>query len=88
MPPGHSHTPIVLVPTPDRRTSTDADLARALAAGDAWALGEAWRRFAPMVLTAAARALGSQTEAEDVAQEVFQRHVLRLGLRRSEEHTF
>jgi len=39
--------------------------------GDAWALAETWRRFAPMVLLLAKRTLGSQAEAEDVSQEVF-----------------
>jgi RNA polymerase sigma-70 factor (ECF subfamily) len=36
-------------------------------------LEETWHRFAPMVLTTARRSLGSRTEAEDVAQEVFVR---------------
>ncbi len=40
-------------------------------AGSTWAVAEAWRRYAPMVLTLARRALGSQAEAEDVGQEVF-----------------
>lgn len=43
-----------------------------------WAIAEAWRRFAPMVLVAAERALGSSSEAEDLAQEVFYR-VFRLA---------
>jgi RNA polymerase sigma-70 factor (ECF subfamily) len=34
-------------------------------------MAETWNRFAPMVLMTARRALGSRTEAEDVAQEVF-----------------
>jgi RNA polymerase sigma-70 factor (ECF subfamily) len=41
-------------------------------------MAEAWRRFAPMVLMTAERALGSHAEAEDVAQEVFVR-VFRLA---------
>ncbi len=49
----------------------DADVARGLVAGEAWAIAETWHRFAPMVLTTAQRSLGSRTEAEDVAQEVF-----------------
>ena len=49
----------------------DADLARGLVAGEAWAIAETWHRFAPMVLMTAERALGSRTEAEDVVQEVF-----------------
>ena len=51
----------------------DGELARALVAGNAWATVETWRRFAPMVMMMAARALGSESEAEDLAQEVFQR---------------
>jgi RNA polymerase sigma-70 factor (ECF subfamily) len=57
---------------------SDAELAKSLATGEAWAIAEAWRRFAPMVLTTAERALGSHAEAEDVAQEVFER-VFRLA---------
>jgi len=49
----------------------DADVARGLVAGEAWAIAETWHRFAPMVLTTAQRSLGSRTEAEDVAQEAF-----------------
>ncbi|HEX2658312.1 MAG TPA: sigma-70 family RNA polymerase sigma factor [Polyangia bacterium] len=55
------------------RDIDDAALAGALIAGEGWALAEVWRRFAPMVLTMAARALGSRAEADDLAQEVFQR---------------
>ncbi len=51
----------------------DAELARGLIAGNAWATAETWRRFAPMVMMMAARALGSESEAEDLAQEVFHR---------------
>jgi RNA polymerase sigma-70 factor, ECF subfamily len=40
-------------------------------AGDPRALEETWRRFAPMVLLLAKRALGSQSEADDIGQEVF-----------------
>jgi RNA polymerase sigma-70 factor, ECF subfamily len=42
-------------------------------AGNTWATAETWRRFAPMVLVMAARALGSESEADDIAQEVFHR---------------
>jgi DNA-directed RNA polymerase specialized sigma24 family protein len=48
------------------RTSSDADLARAMAAGQPWAISEAWRRFAPMVMNLAERSLGSRHEAEDL----------------------
>jgi RNA polymerase sigma-70 factor (ECF subfamily) len=49
----------------------DRDLVIGLIAGEAWAMAETWQRFAPMVLMTARRSLGSRTEAEDVAQEVF-----------------
>lgn len=63
--------PLSLVPSPARRETTDAELALALAADEPWAVAELWHRFAPMVLTLAQRALGSRSDAEDVAQEVF-----------------
>jgi RNA polymerase sigma-70 factor (ECF subfamily) len=62
-----------LVVGQDRRTASDGDVARALNAGEEWAAVETWRRFAPMVLRLAKRTLGSQSEAEDIGQEVFQR---------------
>ncbi|HEY4188214.1 MAG TPA: sigma-70 family RNA polymerase sigma factor [Polyangia bacterium] len=68
-----SHTSISLVPGPDCRAISDGDLARALKDGYAWALHETWRRFAPMVSVMAARAMGSNTESEDLTQEVFYR---------------
>jgi len=40
-------------------------------AGEGWAIGATFHRFAPMVLAMAERSLGSRSEAEDVAQEVF-----------------
>jgi RNA polymerase sigma-70 factor (ECF subfamily) len=40
-------------------------------AGHAWAISETWYRFSPMVNLLAQRALGSLSEAEDIAQEVF-----------------
>jgi DNA-directed RNA polymerase specialized sigma24 family protein len=68
-----THIPVRLVVAPDARDTTDADLARALAAGSGWAVTETWHRFAPGVVMMARRALGSQSEAEDLAQEVFHR---------------
>ena len=68
-----SHSPLTLVAGSSRREIGDADLARRLVAGDAWAIGETWHRFAPMVLVMAERALGSKSEAQDVAQETFHR---------------
>jgi RNA polymerase sigma-70 factor, ECF subfamily len=69
----HVRAPLSLVTSPGSREITDADLARALGAGEPWAVGEVWRRYAPMVLTMAERALGSRSDAEDLAQEVFYR---------------
>jgi RNA polymerase sigma-70 factor, ECF subfamily len=68
-----THRPVSLVVAPDPRDRTDAELARALVAGSSWAISQTWHRFAPSVILFARRALGSESEAEDVAQEVFQR---------------
>jgi RNA polymerase sigma-70 factor, ECF subfamily len=68
-----THMPVSLVVAPDPRDTSDQDLAHALMAGSAWAITETWHRFAPGVITFARRALGSEAEAEDIAQEVFQR---------------
>jgi RNA polymerase sigma-70 factor, ECF subfamily len=67
------HTPLSLVPKHDSRGASDGDLARALASGAAWAHAETWNRFAPQVFGMAVRALGSESEAEDLVQEVFYR---------------
>lgn len=79
MPPRRTHLPLSLVSGPTYREVSDADLARSLQAGEGWALAETWRRFAPMVLTMSARALGSRSEADDIAQEVFQRVFRKVG---------
>ena len=73
MPPLRPNPPLRLVVDSDRREVSDVELARGLMAGSGWAIVETWHRFAPMVLTTAARALGSEADAEDVAQEVFHR---------------
>jgi RNA polymerase sigma factor (sigma-70 family) len=69
--PSHSRASLSLVVGPPHRDVSDAELARGLGAGEAWALSETWHRFAPMVLMTAERALGSTSEAEDLAQETF-----------------
>jgi len=71
MPTRRSHVPLSLVVDTDRQDMSDADLAQSLARGEAWAVAETWRRYAPMVLTMAERALGSRSEADDVGQVVF-----------------
>jgi RNA polymerase sigma-70 factor (ECF subfamily) len=76
--PSRARAPLSLVTSPAWHGTTDAELAVGLGAGKPWAVTETWNRFAPMVLTLGERALGSRTEAEDVAQEVFHR-VFRLA---------
>lgn len=68
-----THNPFSLVVAPDPREKTDLEVARALVEGQDWAIGETWNRFAPAVIMMARRALGSEAEAEDLAQEVFYR---------------
>jgi len=71
MPNRLSRAPLALIVGGVPRDASDAELAVGLMARQDWALGETWRRFAPMVLRTAERVLGSRPEAEDVAQEVF-----------------
>lgn len=66
-----SHASLSLVVGRDSRSTPDDELARALIAGESWAIAETWRRFAPMVLMMAERCLGSKSEANDIGQEVF-----------------
>lgn len=68
-----SNAPLSLVVGNDRRGASDGELTRGLVLGEAWAMAETWRRFAPMVLLMAKRTLGSQSEADDIGQEVFYR---------------
>jgi RNA polymerase sigma-70 factor (ECF subfamily) len=71
---GHrNHLPLELMVLPEPRAANDAELARALIAGSDWAISETWNRFAPAVILMAKRALGSESEAEDIAQETFYR---------------
>jgi RNA polymerase sigma-70 factor (ECF subfamily) len=65
--------PVQLVVNRDPGATSDAELARALRQGAGWAITETWHRFAPAVVMLAKRALGSESEAEDIAQEAFQR---------------
>lgn len=65
-----THIPVHLVVAP---AASDAELARSLMAGSTPAITETWRRFAPSVIMLARRALGSESEADDIAQEVFHR---------------
>lgn len=78
MPTPRPHARLSLVVSEDHRLASDGDVARALGTKETWAAVETWRRFSPMVLTLAKRTLGSQSEAEDVAQEVFCRVYRRI----------
>jgi RNA polymerase sigma-70 factor, ECF subfamily len=71
MPLRRSNAPLSLVVGTQPRNVADRELALGLVTGQAWAIAETWRRFAPMVLLTAERSLGSRSEAEDVSQEVF-----------------
>ena len=71
MPIPRSKPPLSLVVGGAPRDASDRSLAAGLVAGEDWAVSETWRRFAPMVLMTAQRILGSKSEAEDLAQEVF-----------------
>jgi RNA polymerase sigma-70 factor, ECF subfamily len=62
---------VLLLPGATLDGSEDADLARALIAGDPLAPRALWRRFAPMVFRMLRRALGPGHDVEDLAQEVF-----------------
>lgn len=57
----------------DPSEMSHAELARALSAKTDWAVSETWDRFSPAVVKLAKRTLGSESEAEDAAQEVFYR---------------
>ena len=80
-----TQNPVSLRVAPDPRDASDADLARALVAGHAWAITETWHRFAPGVIVLGRRTLGSESEAEDVAQEVFHRVFVKAKTLRTPE---
>jgi RNA polymerase sigma-70 factor, ECF subfamily len=86
---GH-RIPLHLVPDSAPPEVDDAELARALIAGEAWAPAVTWNRFAPAVFRMASRALGNEDEAEDVTQEVFFRLFARAKTLRNPEslHSF
>src|SRR5262245_28862952 len=75
--------PVSLAVAPDPRDTSDTNLARALKAGQPWAITETWHRFAPAVIMMARRALGSESEAEDLAQDTFHRVFAKAGTLRA-----
>ena len=81
----HPHVPLSLVICEDHQAIDDTELARSLMNGESWAQTETWERFAPMVLMIARRALGSRSESEDIAQEVFCRVFLKAKTLRKPE---
>jgi len=85
MPIRRFHVPLSLVADPPTSTVSDTELGQALVAGAVWAQAETWNRFAPIVFGMAARALGSEAEAEDVVQEVFYRLLVKAKSLRSPE---
>lgn len=72
-------SPLSVVPAGSKDDPSDADLARALIAGEDGASTAVWNRFAPLVYRIAHRALGRDSDAEDVTQEVFFRLFSRIG---------
>ena len=61
-----------VLPVKRRREVDDADLVRALIAGEGHAPRALWRRFAPMVFRILNRALGPPRDVvEDLAQDIF-----------------
>src|SRR6185503_8672638 len=63
----------------------DAELARALIAGEPNAPELAWDRYAPLVHRIVSRALGPDAEVEDVTQEIFFRLFARIRTLRKPE---
>jgi RNA polymerase sigma factor (sigma-70 family) len=59
------------VPDPASTSVADPEVAAAFAAGEEWALAEAFRRWSPVVHTLGLKALARPADAEDVTQQVF-----------------
>ena len=67
-------------------TRSTLALSEAFAGGSHEALAECYRRFSPLVLAIASRALGSRHDAEDVVQQVFVSAWKSRGTLRPSEH--
>src|SRR5690348_2378750 len=63
----------------------DTELAFSLMAGDPQAAEVAWNRYAPIVHGIVSRALGPDTEVEDITQEIFYRLFARIRTLRKPE---
>jgi RNA polymerase sigma-70 factor, ECF subfamily len=83
-PSAQAHLRLVPLPGPVDAPS-DADLARALIAGEPRAAEMTWDRYAPLVHRIVSRALGPEAEVEDVTQEIFYRLFTRVRLLRKPE---
>ena len=81
----HPNKDVSFGPHPGRHEVSDHDLGSALIAGQDWAIAETWRRFAPGIFVLAKRTLGSESEVEDIAQEVFRRVFKKAGTLREPE---
>ncbi len=57
----------------------DHEIVRALGAGEAWAASFVWNAYAPKVFRIAARVLGSDSDAEDITQDVLARVFSGIG---------
>jgi RNA polymerase sigma-70 factor (ECF subfamily) len=57
----------------------DHEIVRALRAGEAWAASAVWNAYASRVFRVAARVLGSDSDAEDITQDVFARVFSGIG---------
>jgi len=71
--------PVLALASRESARPDDAELVRALRAGEPWAAPAVWNKHAPAVFRVAARVLGSGGDAEDITQEVFVRLFSRVG---------
>lgn len=72
-------------PAPIAETATDRELGQALIERHPAALPAAWRRYAPMVARLLKRALGSESDVDDLVQDVFLGLFKRAGQLRDAE---
>jgi RNA polymerase sigma-70 factor (ECF subfamily) len=75
--PAARRPPLALAGEPAR--ADDHELVRALRAGEAWAASAVWNAYASRVFRIAARVLGSDSDAEDITQDVLARVFSGIG---------